>query len=234
VAVLGLETLSAGYGGVPIVREVSLAVGSGDVVGIVGRNGVGKTTLVKTIAGLLRPTGGRIRLQGQDVTNVGAEEMARRGMGYVPQGRGIFPRLTVLENLRMGEMIGGQSSGHRHEEVLEWFPRLRERARQRAGTLSGGEQQMLAIGRALIGRPAFLLLDEPSEGIQPSIVQQIAEVLLEQNEAHGLTILLVEQNLDLVYMTAERCVVMDKGTLVAALSPEELAQPEVARRYLAI
>jgi branched-chain amino acid transport system ATP-binding protein len=134
----------------------------------------------------------------------------------------------------MGEMIGGQSSGHRREEVLQWFPRLRERARQRAGTLSGGEQQMLAIGRALIGRPAFLLLDEPSEGIQPSIVQQIAEVLLEQNEVHGLTILLVEQNLDLVYMTAERCVVMDKGTLVAALSPEELAQPEVARRYLAI
>jgi ABC-type branched-subunit amino acid transport system ATPase component len=230
--VLALESLSSGYGGVPIVREVSLALRPGEVVGVFGRNGVGKTTLVKTIAGLVRATSGRIRMKDDDVTNRGAQEMARRGMGYVPQGRGIFGRLTVLENLRMGEMIGGD--GRNYEAVFDWFPRLKERARQRAGTLSGGEQQMLAIGRVLIGKPTFLLLDEPSEGIQPSVVQQIAEVLVHQNETHSLAILLVEQNLDLVYMTAERCVVMDKGAFVAALSPEELAQPEVARHYLAI
>jgi branched-chain amino acid transport system ATP-binding protein len=231
---LEVEALNAGYGGVPIVRGVSLALNQGEVLGVVGRNGVGKTTLVKTIAGLLRVTGGRIRYKEADVTNRDARDMARLGMGYVPQGRGIFPRLSVIENLRMGETVGGRRAPFHYEQVFAWFPRLKERARQQAGTLSGGEQQMLAIGRVLIGSPDFLLLDEPSEGIQPSIVQQIAEVIIEQNEARGLTVLLVEQNLDLVYMTAERCVVMDKGALVAELTPEQLAEPETARRYLAI
>jgi branched-chain amino acid transport system ATP-binding protein len=232
--VLALENLSSGYSGVPVVRGVSLAIRSGEVLGLVGRNGVGKTTLVKTIAGLLHATGGRVLYKGQDVTNRDARDMARRGMGYVPQGRGIFTRLTVLENLKMGELVGGRHDAHNYEQVFEWFPRLKERVHQRAGTLSGGEQQMLSIGRVLIGSPDFLLLDEPSEGLQPSIVQQIADVLVQRNEERGLTILLIEQNLDLVYMTAERCVVMDKGVLVAELTPEELAVPEVAKRYLAI
>lgn len=232
--VLALDALSSGYGGVPIVRDVSLELRSGEVLGVVGRNGVGKTTLVKTIAGLLRATSGRIRYKDRDVTDRGARDMARLGMGYVPQGRGIFSRLSVIENLRMGEQIGGRQASYDYEQILEWFPRLKERVRQRAGTLSGGEQQMLAIGRVLVGRPDFLLLDEPSEGIQPNIVQQIAEVLVRQNESRNLTILLVEQNLDLVYMTAERCVVMDKGALVAELTPEELVEPETAKRYLSI
>ena len=232
--VLTLDALSSGYGGVPIVREVSLALKPGEVVGVVGRNGVGKTTLVKTVAGLVRATGGHVSYKDKDVTNHDAREMARLGMGYVPQGRGIFPRFTVLENLRMGESVGARHAPEHYDRVFAWFPRLKERLRQQAGTLSGGEQQMLSIGRVLIGSPDFLLLDEPSEGIQPSIVQQIAEVLIKLNEERGLTILLVEQNLDLVYMTTERCVVMDKGALVAALTPEELAEPETARRYLAI
>ncbi len=232
--VLALDALSSGYGGVPIVRDVSLELRSGEVLGVVGRNGVGKTTLVKTIAGLLRATSGRIRYKDRDVTDRGARDMARLGMGYVPQGRGIFSRLSVIENLRMGEQIGGRQASYDYEQIFEWFPRLKERVRQRAGTLSGGEQQMLAIGRVLVGRPDFLLLDEPSEGIQPNIVQQIAEVLVRQNESRNLTILLVEQNLDLVYMTAERCVVMDKGALVAELTPEELVEPETAKRYLSI
>jgi branched-chain amino acid transport system ATP-binding protein len=231
---LTLESVASGYSGVPVVRDVTLTLAPGEIVGLVGRNGVGKTTLVKTVAGLIKATAGRIRLNGTDVTGRDAQEIARLGMGYVPQGRGIFRRLTVLENLRMGEMIGGRPAALDLTPVLEWFPRLKERLRQQAGTLSGGEQQMLAIGRALVSRPVFLLLDEPSEGIQPSIVQHIADVLLQQNEARGLTILLVEQNLDLVYMTADRCAVMDKGVLVAALTPEELADPQTARRYLAI
>jgi len=232
--VLALEQICAGYGGAPTVRDVSLTVEPGEILAVVGRNGVGKTTLVKAVAGLLPVTAGRVDFLGQDATNRGAQQMARRGLGYVPQGRGIFPRLTVLENLRMGEMVGGGGPASNYESVFGWFPRLRERLGQRAGTLSGGEQQMLAIGRVLIGGPALLVLDEPSEGIQPSIVQQIADVLVDQVEARGLTVLLVEQNLDLVHMTAERCLVMDKGALVAALSPDELADPEVARRYLAI
>jgi branched-chain amino acid transport system ATP-binding protein len=231
---IDIDSLDSGYGGVPIVRGVSLALQKGEVLGIVGRNGVGKTTLVKTIAGLLKVTGGRIHYKEHDVTNRDAREMAQLGMGYVPQGRGIFPRLSVIENLRMGEMVGGRRAPYHYEQVFEWFPRLKERARQKAGTLSGGEQQMLSIGRVLIGGPDFLLMDEPSEGIQPNTVQQIAEVILEQNETHGLSVLLVEQNLDLVYMTAERCVVMDNGAFVAEMTPEELAQPETAKQYLAI
>ena len=148
--------------------------------------------------------------------------------------RSIFARLTVVENLQMGELVGTANGPHDYERVYDWFPILRERRQQKAGTLSGGEQQMLAIGRVLMGNPVLLLLDEPSEGIQPSIVEQIAEVARTLNEAHGLTILLVEQNLDLVYMTADRCVVRDKVTIIDALSPETLSNPETARRYLAI
>jgi len=230
---LALDSLSAGYGGVPIVREVSLAMAPGEILGMVGRNGVGKTTLVKAVAGLL-PQGGRVRLAGEDVTALSARARALRGMGYVPQGRGIFPKLTVLENLRMGEGVGGGHDRRHYEQVLEWFPRLKERLRQAAGTLSGGEQQMLSIGRVLIGRPSLLVLDEPSEGVQPNIVERIAEVVLELNRARGIAVLVVEQNLDLVYMIADRCVVMEKGALVAELSPEALAEPETAKRYLAI
>ncbi len=231
---LSLECLSAGYGRIPVVQEVSLAVAPGEIVGMVGRNGVGKTTLVKAVAGLLPQVRGRVCLAGEDVTARAAHERALRGMGYVPQGRGIFPKLTVLENLRMGEAVGGGHDQRHYDQVLDWFPRLRERLRQIAGTLSGGEQQMLSIGRVLIGKPSLLVLDEPSEGVQPNIVERIAEVVLELNQVRGTAVLLVEQNLDLVFMIADRCLVMEKGALVAKLSPEALAEPETAKRYLAI
>ena len=232
---LGLDAVTSGYGGIPIVREVSLEVGTGEIVAIVGRNGVGKTTLIDTVAGLLPVMGGRITFRGRDITHADARDRARLGMGYVPQGRGIFTRLSVEENLRMGELVGaGQDRAAAFERVYGWFPRLGERRRQRAGTLSGGEQQMLAIGRILIGTPRILLLDEPSEGIQPTIVALIAEVIATLNREDALTVLLVEQNIDLVCATAHRCIVVDKGATAATLSPDELADPEIARRYLAI
>ena len=231
---LGLEGVTSGYGGIPIVREVSLEVENGEIVAIVGRNGVGKTTLIETVAGLLPVMEGGITFRGQDVTRADARDRARLGMGYVPQGRGIFSRLSVEENLRMGELVGGGRAEAAFERVYEWFPRLRERRRQRAGTLSGGEQQMLAIGRILVGQPSILLLDEPSEGIQPTIVEQIADVIATLNRDNALTVLLVEQNIDLVCATAHRCIVVDKGATAATLTPNELADPEVARRYLAI
>ena len=231
---LGLDAVTSGYGGIPIVREVSLEVEAGEIVAIVGRNGVGKTTLIDTIAGLLPVMSGGITFRGRDVTHADARARARSGMGYVPQGRGIFARLSVEENLRMGEMVGGGRAEAAFERVYDWFPRLRERRRQRAGTLSGGEQQMLAIGRILVGRPSILLLDEPSEGIQPTIVALIADVITKLNREDALTVLLVEQNIDLVSATAHRCVVVDKGATAAVLAPEELADPEIARRYLAI
>jgi len=232
--VLSLHDVNSGYGGIPIVRDVNLQVAPGEVLAIVGRNGVGKTTLVNTITGLLAVTSGRIAFKDKDVTGADARDMARLGVGYVPQGRGIFSRLSVGENLRMGELIGDAPDDCDFERVYDWFPILKERRKQKAGTLSGGEQQMLALGRVLVGKPDFLLLDEPSEGIQPNIVHQIADVILEQNEARGLTILLVEQNIDLVYELADRCVVMNKGAIVASLAPEELADPDTARQHLAI
>ena len=231
---LALDAVTSGYGGIPIVREVSLEVGTGEIVAIVGRNGVGKTTLIETVAGLLPVMAGGIAFRGQDVTRADARDRARMGMGYVPQGRGIFSRLSVEENLRMGELVGGKRAEAAFERVYGWFPRLRERRRQRAGTLSGGEQQMLAIGRILVGRPSILLLDEPSEGIQPTIVELIADVIASLNQKDSLTVLLVEQNIDLVCATAHRCIVVDKGATAATLTPDELADPEVARQYLAI
>jgi branched-chain amino acid transport system ATP-binding protein len=218
---------------VPIVRSLSLEVRAGEVLAVVGRNGVGKTTLVETVVGLLPLEGGQIKLAGADIGRDDAKDRARAGLGYVPQGRGIFARLTVDENLRMGDMIGAQGRAD-YEAVYASFPVLRERRRQRAGTLSGGEQQMLAIGRVIVGRPRLLILDEPSEGIQPSIVQEIARLIRRHNRNTGLTVLLVEQNIDLVFLAAVRCAVMDKGTIVAHLEPDDLADPEAARRYLAI
>ena len=181
---LGLDTVTSGYGGIPIVREVSLEVETGEIVAIVGRNGVGKTTLIDTVAGLLPVMSGGIAFRGRNVTHADARDRARLGMGYVPQGRGIFSRLSVEENLRMGELVGGARGRAAFERVYAWFPRLGERRRQRAGTLSGGEQQMLAIGRILVGKPTILLLDEPSEGIQPTIVAPVRCKASDRSRTH--------------------------------------------------
>ena len=232
--VLRLEGIASGYGGIPIVRDLSLEVRLGEVLAVVGRNGAGKTTLVDTVGGLLPVSAGSIELHARDVTRLDAAARARRGLGYVPQGRGIFTRLSVEENLRMGAAIGGRPEGPHLERAFEWFPILEERRRQRAGTLSGGEQQMLSMGRVMAGSPTLLVLDEPSEGIQPSIVQLIAEVITRQNQEAGLTVLLVEQNVDLVYLTADRCVVMNKGRIETWLDPDSLNDPHTVRRYLAL
>jgi branched-chain amino acid transport system ATP-binding protein len=232
VPALHVDGLRAGYQGSQIVRGVSLDVGAREILAIVGRNGVGKTTLVKAIVGLVRATAGRLVLAGTDITRLSAVHRVRRGIGYVPQGRGIFTRLTVSENLRMGALVGGRGESS-VEQVFEWFPILKKRLNQNAGTLSGGEQQMLSIGRVLSGRPGLLILDEPSEGVQPNIVEQIAAVISERNAA-GLPVIIVEQNIDMLEELAHRCVVIDKGGIAAVLPPAELARPEVARQFLAI
>ncbi len=231
---LHLKSVGAGYGRVRILRDVTFSVKTGDIVAIIGRNGVGKSTLMKTVIGLITTSAGSIIFDDDDITHASATLRARRGIGYVPQGRGMFPELTVLENLRIGTKIGGGLEPPSYDLVYEYFPVLKSRAQQKAGTLSGGEQQMLAIGRALVGKPKLLLLDEPSEGIQPSIVHQIGTNLVEVAARIGLTILFVEQNVDLITLLARRCYVMDKGTVVDSVEPAALHEQETVRRFLAV
>ena len=231
---LTLSNLSSGYGHVPIVRDVNVAFKKGEIAVILGRNGVGKTTLMKTIMGILKADSGTIEYQGEDITKLNSSKRAHKGIGYVPQGRGIFPRLTVLENLAMGELINITDKNKSLDHVYEYFPRLYDRRQQRGGTLSGGEQQMLAIGRALVGNPNLIILDEPSEGVQPSIVQKIGEVLVQLNKDLGLTTLLVEQNIHFAMSVAEECYIMDKGTIVAHQNKAELNNLDIVKKYLAI
>lgn len=231
---LEVSALVAGYGSGDILRGVSLHIDRGEIVAVIGRNGVGKSTLMKAVIGLLMPRTGRVRLKGEAMTDLPADRRAAMGMGYVPQGREVFAELTVEENLMMGETINRAKPAPRYDLVYEYFPILRERRRQAAGTFSGGQQQMLAIGRALVGSPELLLLDEPSLGIQPSIVQEIGETLVRLNQQEQLTILLVEQNMRLIERIAQRGYAMDKGLLVASLAQDALKQREVMAEYLAV
>jgi branched-chain amino acid transport system ATP-binding protein len=232
---LVVQGLAAGYGRKRVLQGIDITVEAGEVVAVVGRNGMGKTTLMLGLMGLI-PTGdGRITYRGRDVTRLPPESRAHIGFGYVPQGRQVFPRMSVVENLAVGRLINrGRSDRMRDELVYEYFPILWERRHQRAGTLSGGEQQQLAIGRALIGDPDLVLLDEPSEGIQPSIIQLIMQVMLQINRELGKTILFVEQNLEVITNVAQRCYTIDKGRITTELPPEKLRDPDVLSRHLVI
>ena len=231
---LSVADVHVAYGKTPALTGPSLVVGAGEIVSIIGRNGVGKTTLLKAIIGLLRVTSGAIHLDGLDVTRLPAHERARRGLGYVPQGRMIFADLTVEENLLIGADLNRATRRALLEEVLAEFPILRMRYRQRGDTLSGGEQQMLAIGRALAGGPKVLLLDEPSEGIQPSIVQEIEAKIASISRGRGLAIVLVEQNIEFAAALARRIYVMEKGRIAREISPENVMDEDIVRDYLAV
>ena len=231
---LRVQNLVAGYGSGDILQGVSLEIWPGEMVATIGRNGVGKSTLMKAIIGLLSIRRGSISLRGTSITRLRADQRAVLGVGYVPQGREIFAELTVEENLMMGETINGGKNGFRYDLVYQYFPILRQQRRQLAGTFSGGQQQMLAIGRALVGAPNLLLLDEPSLGIQPSIIQEIGEALVRLNREEKITILLVEQNMRLIEQVAVRAYAMDKGRIVASLTREMLKGGEALVEYLAV
>lgn len=230
---LWVKGLTVGYGESMILKGINLEVPPGKVVCLMGRNGVGKTTLLKSIMGLLKPHAGRILFNEKDVTDHAPHRRARAGIGYVPQGRGIFPYLTVYENLLMGLEAGKSEGALALQEMFELFPILMNISSKLAGTLSGGQQQQLAIARALVGRPELLLLDEPTEGIQPSIVLQIEDVIQSIKEQSATSVLLVEQFVDFALGVADYYYIMEKGFIVSEGATRELKQ-EVVTEYLAV
>ena len=210
-ALLEIKGLSAGYGRIPVLHGVECNVHDNEILGILGNNGMGKSTLLKTVMGIISPTSGTILYSGQDVTRMKPGPRAQYGMGYVPQGRGIFPNLSVLDNLRMGVVGHGLDEEDAIRDIILDFPRLETLLDRSGGTLSGGEQQILALARCLISQPDLILLDEPTEGIQPSIVDEIGEILNTLNRKKGVTIVLVEQNMEFITELSHRIQIMEKG-----------------------
>ncbi|MFQ5693631.1 MAG: ABC transporter ATP-binding protein [Nitrospinota bacterium] len=217
---IGLEDIHTHFGKSHVLHGVTLQVRRGETVCILGRNGVGKTTTLRTLMKLVPPTSGRIRFEGRDVTALPAHKMPRLGIGYVPQGRRIFPRLTVRENLDVA-VLGGKTPDDRLEAVLAYFPGLKDRFGQLGGTLSGGEQQMLAIGRALMAGPKLLALDEPTEGLMPSLIEMLKGAIQSLCQG-GMTILLVEQQVETALAVADRIYLMEKGEIRHEATPAEL------------
>lgn len=235
MALLELENIHTYYGHIHALKGVSLSVEEGEVVTLIGANGAGKSTTLRAISGLVRPREGAIFLKGKNLTRLAPHEIVMAGVGHVPEGRGIFPRLTVLENLEMGAYTLRNSTQVRRniEEVFTLFPRLKERIHQKGGTLSGGEQQMLATGRGLMLKPQILLMDEPSMGLAPLLVDLIFDVIKRLNQQDGTTILLVEQNALMALRTASRAYVLETGRVVLSGKAEDVAQnPQVKQAYL--
>ena len=230
---LNVSGLSSGYGEAQVLHDVSFNVEAGEIVCLLGRNGAGRSTCLKTVMGLIRATGGHVECGGVEVSRLPADEVPRHGIGYIPQGRRLFSELTVAENLEIGLMVSRKDHTFR-EQVLEMFPRLRERLHQRANTLSGGEQQMLATGRALCINPSVLLLDEPTEGLQPSMIEQIRQAVTAMRD-RGVAILLVEQRVDAVLSIADRVVFLENGHSHAPVAAGELRDnPDLLHRFVGV
>jgi branched-chain amino acid transport system ATP-binding protein len=229
---LEVDALSVAYGGVHAVRELSLRVGRGQLVTLIGSNGAGKTSLLKAVSGLTKAAHGRVRLDGQDITNARPDAIVAKGLVHCPEGRRIFPKLTVEENLRVGGHLSARELPERIEAMYALFPRLKERRRQHGQSLSGGEQQMLALGRALMSGPRLLLLDEPSLGLAPIAIDAVFAVLTRIRD-DGTTVLLVEQNAHLSLAIADYAYVIEQGSLrLEGPAPELAASDEVRRAYL--
>ena len=231
MALLEIHDLQAAYGPVPILHKIDMHVEQGEFIGVLGHNGMGKTTLLRALMGFVTTTGGSIKYQDQEIRRLATYRRARMGMSLVPQGREIFPNLTVQENLAVGS-LGKSVSLDRIDETLEFFPRLRSLLDRRGGALSGGEQQILAIARCLCNQPTLILLDEPTEGVQPSIIDEISEVLQELQVKQNLTIVLVEQNLDFIVGLASRIYTISRGVLDTEIPIEEIQDATMVAEYL--
>jgi len=230
-ALLNLENVNVHYGAIWALKRINLTVGEGEIVSLIGANGAGKSTTLRVISGIVKISSGRIIFQGENISKTPAHDIVKKGIAHVPEGRRVFANLTVMENLELGAYLRKDKEGIKKslEKVFEHFPRLKERKHQKAGTLSGGEQQMLAIGRALMSKPKLLLLDEPSMGLAPILVQEIFNIIKEINET-GTTILLVEQNAHMALQIADRAYVLETGRIVLSGTAEELAEAEEVRK----
>lgn len=230
--ILNIDNINVYYGQIHALKDISLKVDEGEVVALIGANGAGKTTTLRTISGLLRSKTGSIRLMGDDISHTEAHKLVTMGVAHVPEGRHVFLQMTVQENLEMGAYTNYENLKEKIEDVYERFPRLKHRMNQIAGTLSGGEQQMLAMGRALMSKPKLLMLDEPSMGLAPILVQQIFDIIKELHKA-GTTILLVEQNAEMALEVADRAYVLETGRIKLSGTGSELAQSdEIKKAYL--
>jgi len=233
MSLLEVEGLRSGYRGDVICSDVSLAVDANETVCLLGRNGVGKTTLLKTLLGLVPLQAGSVRFNGRDISRLRTDRIAALGVGYVPQGRRLFGRLTVRDNLRLGALPRSGRLEEPDPKILEYFPRVRERLSQKAGTLSGGEQQMVAIARVLVGRPSLILCDEPSEGLQPSIIDDVGRVLLAAARDLGAAVLVVEQNIHLATTVASRGYILEGGRVVQEGDIGEITSEAALNRHVA-
>ena len=229
---LSAEGIRASYGRIPILHGIDLQVAEGEFVGILGHNGMGKTTLLKTLIGLVKTTHGTITFEGEAITREPAHKRNRRGIGYVPQGREIFPNVSVRDNLRLGFAVQKVDEQEVLEEVLEEFPRLKPLLDRAGRVLSGGEQQILALARCLCGRPRLILLDEPTEGIQPSIVEEIIEILKSLQARRKLTVVLVEQNLEFIATLSQRVLIIQRGQFTSEVSPAQLSNPDLIGEFV--
>ncbi|MGI3899607.1 MAG: ABC transporter ATP-binding protein [Janthinobacterium lividum] len=224
---LEVAALEAAYGRVPVLMGIDFQLKAGEFLGILGHNGMGKTTLMRTLMGFIPASAGGVTFLNGDITDLKPHERGRLGLGYVPQGREIFPALSVRDNLRMGCVAGGRQESGIIDETLELFPRLTRLLDRQGGALSGGEQQLLALARCICTRPKLILLDEPTEGIQPSIIEEIVETLHRLRSRTGVSMILVEQNLDFIASLSNRVLVIQKGRITGELRPDQLEDPDV-------
>ena len=231
---LNVQNIFAGYGNITVLKDVTFHLKKNNILGVLGRNGMGKSTLIRVLSGLILPSKGVIELMGENITNYAPHVRAQKRITTIVQGKGIFPKLNVHENLLMGIISQKRKINSRLDEVFSYFPIISNRLHQTAGTLSGGEQQMLAIGRAIMTDPEIMLLDEPSDGIMPALVDEITNTLKKINQTNNISMIIVEQNVPMIFSLTDNCIILEKGRIVISGKKSDVENSQIMKQYLAI
>jgi len=231
---LSVKNIFAGYGNITVLKDVTFHLNKNNILGVLGRNGMGKSTLIRVLSGLILPSKGVIELMGENITNYAPHVRAQKRITTIVQGKGIFPKLNVHENLLMGIISQKRKINSRLDEVFSYFPIISNRLHQTAGTLSGGEQQMLAIGRAIMTDPEIMLLDEPSDGIMPALVDEITNTLKKINQTNNISMIIVEQNVPMIFSLTDNCIILEKGRIVISGKKSDVENSQIMKQYLAI